>query len=57
MVVPKALAALVGQVISGHTLSWVFLGSRFPHAPVPNLVLSQVGGTSILPHRSQLSLP
>lgn len=57
MLVPKALAALVGQVLSGHMLSWVFLGSRFPHAPVPSLVLSQLGGTSILPHRSHLSLP
>ena len=54
MLVLKALAALVGRVISGHMLSWVFLGSRFPHTPVPSLVLSQVEGTSILPHRSQL---
>lgn len=57
MLVLKALAALVGRVISGHMLSWVFLGSRFPHTPVASLVLSQVEGTSILPHRSQLSLP
>lgn len=52
MLVPKVLAALVGQVIPGH-IFWTFLrslsGPRFYLPPSFSLVLSQLEGTSPFP--------